>query len=185
LAGLVHNGSMKKLTLPQFNAIIDGRSLKPRLKADLRFVTYTENLSDEEWNDRELLAIADRNNAKGVLLVSLDEEFYVIPYEFKSGITSSTTGRSQSIICDFCQTWQYGDKAGSISFPKSRTETVSYICCADLKCSMHVRTITPASKVSRAQLREDITPEQRIERLKLRLKRFLSALPYEPIRTDQ
>ncbi len=173
---------MNKLSLAEFSSLIETQSLKPRLKSELRFVASTESISDEEWADRELLAISDRNGNKGVLLVSQDDLLYVLPYEFKSGITSSSTGRSQSIICNFCQTWQYGDKAGSISFTKSRTTNVSYLCCADLKCSMHVRTKTLAAHTSRAQLREDLTNEQRIERLETRLKRILSELPVEPIR---
>ena len=172
---------MKKLTLETFNEIIAQAGIKPRLKSELRFVQSTENLPDEEWDERELLKISDRNDKKGVLLVSLDEDFYVLPYELKSGITSSATGRSQSIICDFCQTWQYGNKSASISFAKDRTSSVSYLCCDDLKCSMHVRTKTQSAHTSRAQLREDLSIEQRVERLKTRMREFISRLPVEPI----
>ena len=172
---------MKKLTLDTFNQLIDTAGIKPRLKSELRFIQSTEKLSDEEWADRELLHISDRNGNKGVLLVVLDEDVYVLPYELKSGITSSSTGRSQSIICDFCQTWQYGNKSGSISFAKDRTSSVSYLCCEDLKCSMHVRTKTLESHTSRAQLRENLSIEQRVERLKLRMKDFMNGLPVEPL----
>jgi len=172
---------MRKLTLETFNEAIALSGIKTRLKNDLRFVQSTENISNDEWRDRELLAITDRNGNKGVLLVSLDDDFYILPYELKSGITSSTTGRSQSIICDFCQTWQYGNKAGSIIFAKDRTSSVSYLCCEDLKCSMHVRTKTPESHTSRAQLRENISIEERVERLKVRMREFISTLPVKPI----
>ena len=172
---------MKKLTLEKFNDLIAEAGIKPRLKSELRFVQSTETLSDDEWSDRELLSISDRNNQKGVLLVSLDDNFYILPYELKSGITSSATGRSQSIICDFCQTWQYGSSAASIIFAINRTSSVSYLCCDDLKCSMHVRTKTKAAHTSRAQLREDLSIEQRIERLKSRMQNFISILPVEPI----
>jgi len=172
---------MKKLTLETFNELITDAGIKTRLKSELRFIQSTEKLSDEEWDNRELLAITDRNGNKGVLLVALDEDMYVLPYELSSGITSSSTGRSQSIICDFCQTWQYGNKSGSISFTKDRTSSVSYLCCEDLKCSMHVRTKTPESHTSRAQLRENLSIEQRVERLKTRMKEFVSGLPVEPL----
>jgi len=172
---------MKKLTLETFNELIAQAGIKPRLAKELRFVQSTENLSDEEWADRELLKITDRNDNKGVLLVALDEDLYMLPYELKSGITSSSTGRSQSIICDFCQTWQYGNKSGSISFTKNRTSNVSYLCCEDLKCSMHVRNKTKEAHTSRAQLREDISIEERIKRLKTRLRGFISELPVEKL----
>jgi len=172
---------MKKLTLETFNQLVTEAGIKPRLKSELRFVQSTENLSDEEWDDRELLAITDRNGNKGLLLVALDDDLYALPYELKSGITSSSTGRSQSIICDFCQTWQYGNKSGSINFTKDRTSSVSYLCCEDLKCSMHVRTKTPEAHTSRAQLRENLSNEQRVERLKGRMREFISGLPVKPL----
>lgn len=172
---------MKKLNLDTFNELIANAAIKPRLKNELRFINSTENLSDKEWEERELLAVSDRNGNKGVLLVSLDDELFILPYELKTGITSSATGRAQSVICDFCQTWQYGNKSGSISFAKDRNKTVSYLCCADLKCSMHIRNKTEESHVSRTQLREDLTIEQRVERLKTRMRRYIHDLPYEPI----
>lgn len=95
----------------------------------------------------------------------------------RSGVTSSSTGRSQSIICDLCKTWQYGNKSGSISFKKDRATTVAYLCCDDLKCSMHVRNKTSEAFTSRAQLREDISIEQRIERLQGNLRTLVSSLP--------
>ena len=172
---------MKKLTLLEFNELLAQSTIKLRLKNELRFITSTETLSDQDWEDSELLAITDPNGNKGVLLVSLDEDFYIIPYEMKTGITSSATGRSQSVICDFCRTWQYGNKAGSISFAKDRNKSVSYLCCADLKCSHHVRNKTAASHTSRAQLREDLTTEDRVERLKSRLTYYIDELPFKPI----
>jgi hypothetical protein len=172
---------MKKLTLTEFNEALASTAINPRLKNELRFVTSTENISDEEWAERELLAVTDRNGNKGVLLISLDDKFYIVPYEMKTGITSSSTGRAQSVICDFCQTWQYGNKAGSISFARNRTSSVSYLCCADLKCSMHVRNKTKEAKVSRSQLREDLSIDQRIERLKARMKRYIADLPDEAL----
>lgn len=167
---------MKKLSLDDFTMLIADEPIKPRLKKELRFVASTENISDEEWADRELLAVTDRTGTKGVLLVLLNDTIRVVPYEMKLGIKSSTTGRSQSIICDFCRTWQAGDRAGSITFAKSRVSSVSYLCCADLKCSMHVRNKTQAAHTSRAQLREDLSIEQRVDRLRTRLAGYIATL---------
>jgi hypothetical protein len=171
---------MKKLSIEEFNELINLSSIKPRLKNEVRFIASTENLSDEEWGDRELIGISDRSGNNGILLVSLSNKMHILPYELKIGITSSATGRLQSTICDFCRTWQYGDRSARISFHKDKNSSVSFLCCADLKCSMHVRNKTEASHTSRAQLREDLSIEQRVERLKTRLANLVATLPVEP-----
>ena len=172
---------MQKLSLEQFNDLMALTNIKPRIKSALRFIQSTEQLADQEWADRELIAITDRTGNAGVLLVVLEKDYYILPYEMKSGIVSSSTGRSQSVICDFCKTWQYGNKSGSISFYKSRTSSVAYLCCEDLKCSMHVRTKTLAAHTSRSQLREDISIDERVERLKLNIRTLIATLPVTPI----
>jgi len=170
---------MKKLNLKEFNELIALAQIKPHLKRELRFINCTENVSDEEWDDREMLNITDRNGNCGVLLLSLDKGMCILPYELKMGITSSATGRSQSVVCDFCRTWQYGDRSARIRFPKNINTSVSYLCCADLKCSLHVRNKTSAAHISRAQLREDLSIEQRIERLNICLTNLTDLLPFK------
>ena len=177
---------MKKLDLEQFNTLLESASVKPRLKSELRFVTSTAHIKNEDWQHLELLAITDRSGNKGVLLISIDSDaIYVLPCEFSKGITSSTTGRAQPVICDFCMTWQSGSKAGSILFTKTKQSpsSVGYLCCGDLACSKHVRTLTPESRVSRAQLREDLTNEQRVARLKKRLHNIMDDVKAAPIST--
>lgn len=86
------------------------------------------------------------------------------------------------VICDFCKTWQAGGRAGSITFRLERRSlnSVSFLCCLDLKCSLHVRDMTEAAKSSRAQLREDVTREHRIERLNGKLALLVERLKLEP-----
>jgi len=158
--------------------------VKPRLRRELRFVTSTENVDDEQWHDSEFISIADRSGNNGVLLLELEKCLYVLPYELKTGIVSSATGRSQSVICDLCRTWQYGDKSGSITFVLDKKSTVSYLCCADLKCSQHIRNKTQAAHISRAQLREDLSIEQRVRRLESRLMRLVKHLRSEPVKNS-
>ena len=172
---------MKKLSLDNFNQLMTDSSIKPRLKKELRFVTSTENISDEEWHDRETLNITDRNGNKGVLLIELDENLYIAPYELKTGIISSTTGKSQAVICDLCKSWQSGSRSGSITFAIDRTTNVSYLCCEDLKCSLHIRNQTNAGHISRTQLREDLSIEQRIDRFKSRLQMIVTKLDLTPV----
>src|SRR6185437_10684353 len=140
-------------------------------------------MNDEDWHETELLAITDRNNTKGALLIAPDDIVHAAAYEISRGIANKQTGRAQPIICDFCRTWQTGSNAGRITFQKDTRSlhSISFLCCADLKCSQHVRDKTNASHTSRAQLREDLTSEQRVTRLKERLRQILIDLSLEPI----
>ncbi|HJP81845.1 MAG TPA: FBP domain-containing protein [Candidatus Saccharimonadales bacterium] len=175
---------MNYLDKPLFDRLIAEASIKPRLKRELRFMASTEWMTKHDWLETELLAIADRSGNKGVLLLAPDDDLYILPYERSRGLAGQKSGRTQPIICDFCRTWQSGG-AGSITFTKDRStvNSVSYLCCADLECSRNVRTKTAAATVSRAQLREDLTDLQRVERLKGRLRELIARFELSPART--
>lgn len=164
---------MRSLTQEQFNYYVKQAKIKPKLVQELRFMASASHLSDVDWQSSEMVAITDRSGNKGVLLIAPDDDLYIVPYELSRGIVSKT-GQTQPIICDFCRTWQSGTRAGSITFPKGMHthDRIGFLCCADLLCSRHVRTKTDASKASRAHLREDLTDEQRVERLKGRLRQL-------------
>lgn len=168
---------MRKLTQESFDTVLQNAGIRARTRNEVRFHKYVDTMSAQDWEETELLAVTDRTEAKGVLLFSFDDAVYATPYEISRGITSKT-GRAQAIICDFCRTWQTGSRSGSITFTKDKRagRSISFLCCADLQCSQHVRTKTGASKTSRAQLREDLSDEQRVERLKARLKEMVERL---------
>lgn len=128
-----------------------------------------------------MISMPTKDGTAGILILELQEILYTLPYEL-STIRDKATGRSKPIICDFCKTWQAGGSAGSITFRADRRSlhTVSFLCCYDLACSLHVRDLTPAAKLSRAQLRENITPEYRIERLRKTLLELVERLHLEP-----
>lgn len=174
---------MKTLTQEQFNQLIAQAQIKPRLQQDLRFVASTAGMTNEDWQEAELLSIADRNGTKGVLLIVPDDDLYVLPYELSRGFASRESGRAQPVICDFCRTWQSGSGSGMISFRRNKQSlnSVGFLCCADVACSKHVRNKTNAARISRAQLREDLTNEQRVERLKTRLRQLIADLRIEPV----
>lgn len=172
---------MKKLTLEDFNYLLENTPMKPRLKREIRFIPSTQNITDQDWLDYEMLAVTDRSGNKGVLVINIEELFYLLPYEISRGITSST-GRAQPIICDLCRTWQTGSRSGSILFPRDRNgSAVGYLCCADLQCSNHVRSKTFAARTSRSQLREDLSDEERVTRFRGRLQEIVTRLRVEPI----
>lgn len=174
---------MKTLDQATFETLLTQVAMKPRLKKDLKFVASTAYLSDD-WSDYELIPISDRTGSFGVLLVQLGEELYVAPYELSRRIVDSSTGRDRAIICDFCYTWQPGSNAASIIFTHAETKhSIRLLCCGDLRCSQHVRTITRASKVSRTHLRENLTNEARVARLKSRLLTYADQLGWASIKT--
>lgn len=140
--------------------------ISQRVLRELRFPEDSLRACEE----RELTAFYDRSGNEGVLVVHLREQLYCLPFTVRKGLVDTTTGRTKPVICDFCCTWQKGGHAASITFKKSDTTSITYLCCADLLCSLHVRDATPEAALSRSQLREDITPEKRIERLKRRLQ---------------
>ncbi|MDN5274463.1 MAG: hypothetical protein JWP06_364 [Candidatus Saccharibacteria bacterium] len=172
---------MKTFSQNVFNSILQQVDMKPRLKKELKFVASASRLLDD-WSSYELVSIADRTGDKGVLLLRPEDALYVTPYELSRRIVDSSTGRDRAVICDFCYTWQPGSNAASITFPHADTKhSIRLLCCADLDCSQHVRTATQASVVSRARLREDLTNEDRVERLKQRLVKNIEQLGLKPV----
>ena len=167
---------MHSIDRDQFAALLKDQRIKSRLARELRF--KPEDIS--EWVHLELLAVGTRSGAEGLLLIQT-ENFYVLPYELTTGITDKSTGRSKPITCDLCYTWQPGGNAASITFTRpADSHTFTYLCCADLQCSLHVRNLTPEAIVSRSQLHEDITVGQRIIRLKRKVDTILATLDLTP-----
>lgn len=177
---------MRTLDLDSFNALLKNSDIKPRIKRELKFVKSTENLM-EDWSHYELVAISDRTNDKGVLLLEPDNDLYIVQYELSRKVIDSKSGRRRAIICDFCYTWQPGSNAASITFSLTdATRKIRFICCADLQCSQHVRSLTKSSITSRVQLPENMTNESRVLRLKEKLRGKiiqleLSVVPVVPV----
>lgn len=174
---------MKTITLDLFNELLQQLTLRPRLKSELRFVSSIKHIREDEWSEFELIAIKDRTGNKGLLLIEGGDSLYALPYEISRNMTDVATGRSRPVICDFCRTWQNGGNVASITFRKDprSLHSVSYLCCANLYCSSHVRTKTNASLRSRAQLREDLTNEGRVDRLRSNLQKFAERMELQSI----
>lgn len=153
------------LTREAFTQRIDAAAIKPRLSRELRFVP--EEITS--WEQRDFLAILTKSKNEGVLLYGDHTAAFMLSKR-KPGVS----GRIEPIICDLCATWQRGSNSATITFTRSDKSTVSYLCCGDLDCSLHVRGLTAAGKLARTQLREDITPTRRIERLHTRLTRIVA-----------
>lgn len=176
---------MRTITPDQFNQLIALAHIRPGLTRELHFIARTSGMSAQDWQETELMSIPTRSGNKGVLLLAPNKDMYILAYDLTKGLANRQTGRAQPIICDFCRTWQSGSGAASISFAKNRRslDSVSFLCCADLACSQHVRSKTQASRASRAQLRENLTNEQRVGRLKKQILRIIADLDLSPITT--
>jgi hypothetical protein len=162
---------MRQITKKTLEGLLDEFSIKKKLRAELKFTPDTVT----DWNERDFIAITDRHRSQGVLIAELGTLF-VIPFRLQARKASSMTGRVEAIICDFCSTWQRGSNSAVITFDRSDRSSRSYLCCADLLCSLHVRDLTVRAKLSRTQLREQTTPIRRIERLGANLERIMSEL---------
>ena len=172
---------MHTLSREQFDHILENADIKPRLKKELKFETSTKNLP-ADWSEFELIDIADRTGSKGILLLQPGNSLYLAQYEIIRRIIDANTGRDRAIICDFCYTWQPGSNAASITFTHAATKhKIRFLCCGDLACSQHVRTQTKASLVSRSQLRESLSNEERVERLKTKLSEKIIDLGLQKI----
>jgi hypothetical protein len=157
---------MEKIGREQFAKMLQEVRTKPRLKRELRFVP--EEITN--WEDRDFIAIMNKSRSEGILIALLDRQ-YVIPFQLQPR-KQNASGRIESVICDICMTWQRGSNSSVITFSKP-TSTVSFLCCGDLDCSLHVRNLTTASVLSRTQLRENISVEGRVERLRNKLRGIL------------
>lgn len=167
---------MRTLSQDDFSAALTGVDMQSRLKNELKFHKSVEALPGD-WSDYELIAITDRTGRKGILLLQPDNDLYIVQYELSRSVIDSQTGRGRPIICDFCYTWQPGSNAASILFTKPHSKLkVGFLCCGDLGCSQHVRSTTKEGMVSRTQLRENLTNQQRVDRLKSRLRAKIQQL---------
>lgn len=158
---------MIPLSRDDLSRLLISANVKPRLVRDLKFTPEQIN----NWECRDFLAVFDKPRHRGVLIFGeYITSFDITPRKPNAG------GRVEAIICDFCATWQRGTHSASVTFKKGDNATVSHFVCADLDCSLHVRNLTVASKMSRTQLREDISLEGRVARLHARLGVILGSL---------
>ncbi len=175
---------MKKIDIQEFNELMKKASyIRPKLKRELKFNNSIAGLSDEKWGCTEIMPIFDKSKNHGVLVVDFDDnEQYLVPFDLYT-MSTNVIGRTKPIICDFCRTWRPGSESSSISFPKDKQSlnTTTFLCCGDLKCSMNSRGKTEASIRSRTQIREDISIDDKILRLRNKITEVIKDLGLKAI----
>jgi hypothetical protein len=171
---------MRVIDPERYEQAITAAGLKKKFVSELR----PKFASIEDWDEREFVPITDRSGNRGVLWIDLDDEVYILPYTLTRGIVDKASGRARPVICDLCMTQQPGTMAGRlhITMPASPDAIRGLLCCADLACSAHVRGKTMSSLRSKAQLREGLSPEARIERLQNRLAALVKDLDAQPVK---
>lgn len=160
---------MKPFSRQQFTDLVVRARVKLRLQRELRYVP--EEIRD--WEERDFLAVMNKSRTEGVLIVPFIDR--VIAFELRSLKARANGALPAAVICDFCATWQRSTRAATITFSKDK-RSLTFLVCADLNCSLHVRDKTEEARVSRTQLREDITEEGRVERLLRRMTEILQAI---------
>lgn len=153
-------------TREEMTKLLAEARISKRIMRDLRYVP--EEITYPEF--RDFLTVMNKASSEGVLLY----EETIVSFLLNKR-TANHAGRVEPIICDICATWQRGTTSATLTFRKSAAHSVSFLVCANLDCSLHVRDLTDASKVSRTQLREQISVEARIARLKSRLREMLTS----------
>ena len=156
---------MTPLSRDDFIARLTEARIRPRLRRNVRYVP--EELIN--WEARDFLAVTDRARNEGVLLY----ESHTLPFTLAAR-AQNAHGRVEAIICDICASWRRGTESAAVTFAKGDRTHVSYLVCADLDCSLHVRGLTVASKLSRTQLREHIDDDARVARLRARLSQIIA-----------
>jgi hypothetical protein len=157
---------MHKITREEFAGRLVVARIKPRLRRVLRFVP--EEISN--WDSRDFLAVTDKSGNEGVLIY----QEITAPFTLSARV-ARIGGQVAAVICDICATWRRGPESAVLTLDKGDRRSVSYLVCADLDCSLHVRGMTDAGIFSRSQIREDITPDRRKERLRERIAEMLTS----------
>ncbi len=160
-------GDMEVPTREAFAEMIKAARISKRLVRDIRYVP--EEVTYPEL--RDFLAVTNKAGSEGVLLYETQVISFVLQRR-----QANKNGRIEAIICDICASWQRGTNSAILTLQQSSKKNVSHLVCADLNCSLHVRDLTDASKLSRTQLRENISAETRVMRLHERIERILSGL---------
>lgn len=154
---------MELVSKDELAKICSEQGIKRRIVRELRYVP-SEVVSPKS---RDFLVVMNKSGTEGVLIY----EGRVVSFE-RAARRANSSGRVEAIICDICATWQRGGNSANVSFHTPQG-SITYLICGDFDCSLHVRDLTEAAKVSRTQLREHMTPEQRISRLHERLDRLM------------
>ncbi|MEV6253433.1 FBP domain-containing protein [Nocardia sp. NPDC051911] len=143
-------------------------------KGDAKRLPVPKDLDERPWADLDFLGWSDLSlPGRGYLVVPRDDRLVGVALRYATG----GTGRAQ--MCTICLTTHTGGGVSLMTAHKAgesgrRGNSVGTYMCTDLACSLYARNKKRPALGSR--YREDLTPEEKIERVRDNLNTFLAKL---------
>ncbi|MEU5758860.1 FBP domain-containing protein [Nocardia sp. NPDC047648] len=143
-------------------------------KGDAKRLPVPRNLDERPWADLDFLGWSDPSfPGRGYLVVPQDDRLVGVALRYSTG----GTGRAQ--MCAICLTTHTGGGVSLMTAHKAgesgrRGNSIGTYMCTDLACSLYARNKKRPALGSR--YREDLTPEEKVERVRDNLNTFLAKL---------
>ncbi|MGW5726345.1 FBP domain-containing protein [Nocardia beijingensis] len=143
-------------------------------KGDAKRLPAPRDLDERPWADLDFLGWSDPSlPGRGYLVVPQDDRLVGVALRYATG----GTGRAQ--MCTICLTTHTGGGVSLMTAHKAgesgrRGNSVGTYMCTDLACSLYARNKKRPALGSR--YREDLTPEEKVERVRDNLNIFLAKL---------
>ncbi|MFG3614994.1 FBP domain-containing protein [Nocardia sp. NPDC047654] len=143
-------------------------------KGDAKRLPVPRDLDERPWADLDFLGWSDPSfPGRGYLVVPQDDRLVGVALRHATG----GTGRAQ--MCAICLTTHTGGGVSLMTAHKAgesgrRGNSVGTYMCTDLACSLYARNKKRPALGSR--YREDLTPEEKVERVRDNLNTFLAKL---------
>ncbi|MGW4090440.1 FBP domain-containing protein [Nocardia sp. NPDC004750] len=143
-------------------------------KGDAKRLPVPKDLDERPWADLDFLGWSDPSlPGRGYLVAPRDDRLVGVALRYATG----GTGRAQ--LCTICLTTHTGGGVSLMTAHKAgesgrRGNSVGTYMCTDLACSLYARNKKRPALGSR--YREDLTPEEKIERVRDHLDTFLAKL---------
>ncbi|MGK8491153.1 FBP domain-containing protein [Nocardia asiatica] len=143
-------------------------------KGDAKRLPVPRDLDERPWTDLDFLGWSDPSlPGRGYLVVPQEDRLVGVALRCATG----GTGRAQ--MCTICLTTHTGGGVSLMTAHKAgesgrRGNSVGTYMCTDLACSLYARNKKRPALGSR--YREDLTPEEKIERVRENITAFLAKL---------
>jgi hypothetical protein len=143
-------------------------------KGEAKRLPVPRDLDERPWADLDFLGWSDPSfPGRGYLVVPQDDRQVGVAQRYATG----GAGRAQ--MCAICLTTHTGGGVSLMTAHKAgesgrRGNSVGTYMCTDLACSLYARNKKRPALGSR--YREDLTPEEKVERVRDNLNTFLAKL---------
>ncbi|UGT66341.1 FBP domain-containing protein [Nocardia gipuzkoensis] len=143
-------------------------------KGDAKRLPVPRDLAERPWDDLDFLGWSDPSlPGRGYLIVPQEDRLVGVALRYPTG----GAGRAQ--MCTICLTTHTGGGVSLMTAHKAgesgrRGNSVGTYMCTDLACSLYARNKKRPALGSR--YREDLTPEEKIERVRENMTTFLAKL---------